>query len=880
MPNRRIGFGALAAIVLLVLSGAPPARAVDGFLISVHYELKASKLGNIHDAAMPGKLIRHDLKNDKPVGRKVLFDKEGVCAACLSPLGDRIALTRPNGTIAIVGVEGGAVTEVGSFVGGEKPKPNEIPYTALQWPASEGAAWIYYLDGRNSSAGSGGSNNTLRRVNAATRQDELVVKFNRGAAGGFALSPDATPHSGHFVKRTDNYVIAIYDLASGDGDMFNCPRTGGCGESVSPDGALLTANTGSHTEVILVDMAGNRQHQFRLSQWAGDPCRGKPREQVEWAWQSFRWSTNALNWISVTQGKLKLGSTHEIYFADAMLYDWINERQINVTRNPAGSFDRAAGFWETGGKTALLGYFSGKAPLAVEFKDQRLADDAAWDFGDGTAPQKGRTARHTFEKAGPYTVTARQGDRVFQAQVSVQKRLAPFGTCHWLSDKCLLVDFSEAVQASQPTAKLAGGAKVARVELNTTGRRMRIELDTPVTQNDKLTISGVTDFAQQPNPLQARPIDVAVPPWPANRTDLVYLWENGKTLNAVYDPLARQTNEFRVSRDAGQAGVDRYGRMRLDGGRFSTGFYSQSNAQMQFGDLVRADAFSLELVLQSTDLEQRKPTFPARIVNCSAWHDGDWEFFLGQQQDRLLASIRTTDNMLSMDGKPIKGDLHGRAPIYEIARLPDTAPHHLILSYIPGRLVAYLDGKQVYETKEVTGSLKAWGYGELCFGDNHNGGRHGWLGRLEDVAIYKRFIEPVEARQDAELALARIKARRSLPQVEVEAKLTGASRVPTVAEIAPYRDALVINEFVIDKVVRKSADWTAKPAIEPGGKIRVAQWGLVDGIPTAVGRAKAGDVQRLVLETYDNHPDKLDELEASNSLEEDFDVPLVYEPLP
>ncbi len=421
---------------------------------------------------------------------------------------------------------------------------------------------------------------------------------------------------------------------------------------------------------------------------------------------------------------------------------------------------------------------------------------------------------------------------------------------------------------------------MALVELNATGRRMRIELETPIAHDDKLSIAGLTDFAQVPNPLQSKPIDVVVPAWPANREGLVFLWENGKTLNAVYEPKSKQISELRVSRDAGQAGVDRYGRMRLDGGRFSTGFYAQSGAQMQFGDLVQADAFSLELVLQSTDLAQHKPVFPARIVNCSAWHDGDWNFLLGQQQDRLLASIRTTDNMLSLDGKPVKGDLHGRAPVYEIATLADTGPHHLILSYLPGRLVAYLDGKQVFESKEVTGSLKAWGYGEMCFGDNHNGGRHGWLGRLEDVAIYKRFIEPAEARQDAELALARVHARRSLPQIELEAKLVAASRVPTLAEIAPYRDALVINEFVIGNVARRSPQWTTPAGIEPGQKIRVAQWGLVDGIATAVGRAKIGDTQRLLLETYDDHPDKLDELETSNSLDDDFDVPLLYEPLP
>ena len=864
---------ALSIALALGLFVTRPASAVDGLLISIHYELGEGKLGNIHDGSFPGQLVRRDLRNEQPVGKRVLVESD-VSTACLSPLGDRVAFTRPDGSIAVVSVDGGPASEIGNFLAGEKPKAGEAPFALLQWPASEGAAWIYYLDGRG-----GGANNSLRRVNVATRQDELVVKFNRGASGGFALSPDATPRSGHFVKRTDNYVIAIYDLASGDGDMFNCPRTGGCGESISPDGALLTANNGAHTGVTLVDMAGNRQHEFRLSQWDGDPCLGKPREQVEWAWQSFRWATNALAWISVTQGKLRLGSTHEIYFADAMLYDWINQRQLNVTHNPTGSFDRAAGFWETGGKTALLGYFSGKAPLAVELQDARITADARWDFGDGTPPVSGRQVRHTFEKAGPYTVKATLGDQQFQAQVSVQRRLAPVGVCHYLSDKCLLVDFNEAVRG-QPAVRLAGGAKVAATELSATGRRLRIELETPLVHDDQLSITGLVDFAQEPNPLDSKPIDVAVPAWPANRDGLVFLWENGKTLNAVYDSQSKQISELRVGRDAGQAGIDRYGRMRLDGGRFSTGFYAQTNAQMQFGDLVRADAFSLEVLLQSTDLAQHKPEFPARIVNCSAWHDGDWNFFLGQQQDRLLASIRTSDNMLSLDGKPVKGDLHGRGPVYEIATLADLAPHHVIVSYVPGRLVAYLDGKQVFETKAVTGSLKAWGYGEMCFGDNHNGGRHGWLGRLENVAIYKRFIEPAEAQRDAELALARVKARHVMPQLQLEAKCLATSRVPALAEIAPYRDALIINEYQVDKITRRAPEWQGPAGVEPGRKIRVAEWGLVDGITTELARVKPGDVRQLVLEAYDNHPDKLDEIETSNSLDEDFELPLVYEPLP
>ena len=243
------------------------------------------------------------------------------------------------------------------------------------------------------------------------------MHFNRKFAGGFALSLDATPHAGKLVKRTDNYTIAIYDMARGDGDLFGCPRTGGCGESISPDGSLLTANAGDHASVNLVDVNGLRQGGFRLSEWDGDPCNpalGLKREQLQWAWQAFRWSVNAMNWISVTQGKLKLGSTHETYFQDLMLYDWVHHTQINVTHNAVGKFDRAGGFWQTGAKQEFLGYFSGKAPFTVEISDPRIKGAATWDFGDGSPAGAVSPAKHTFEKAGSYTISATQEGRTFQ----------------------------------------------------------------------------------------------------------------------------------------------------------------------------------------------------------------------------------------------------------------------------------------------------------------------------------------------------------------------------------------------------------------------------------------------------------------------------------
>jgi hypothetical protein len=234
--------------------------------------------------------------------------------------------------------------------------------------------------------------------------------------------------------------------------------------------------------------------------------------------------------------------------------------------------------------------------------------------------------------------------------------------------------------------------------------------------------------------------------------------------------------------------------------------------------------------------------------------------------------------MLTVDGKPTTADLNVHAPIYEIARLADTGPHHLVVAYVPGRLVAYMDGKKVFETAEVKGSLKAWNYGELCFGMNHNGGPFGWQGKLEGIAIYKRFMGEAEAKRNADISREKIRSRPVLPQIELAAVLRAVSQIPDASKIAPYREALVINEYEVTKVGQTSGNWKFPGQIKPGARIRVAQWGLLDGIRTDIARAKVGDTRVLFLEVFDKHPEKVDEIILSDTLEI-ADLPLLYEPL-
>jgi len=286
------------------------------------------------------------------------------------------------------------------------------------------------------------------------------------------------------------------------------------------------------------------------------------------------------------------------------------------------------------------------------------------------------------------------------------------------------------------------------------GRYLMIVTSAPLKGDDALSLKSIVDVSKAHEPLEDKPLKVQPAAWPSNRGGLVFLWEDARSVNGVFHAQSSTLRQFRIARQSGPAAMDRYGRMAPQRGRFGTGFFSQTGKGEQFADVVAANAFTLEATIQPTDLTQSKPEFPARIVNCSAWHDGDWVFMLGQQKDRLLFSIRTTDNFLNMEGQRVKDNLHGWAPLYEIATLSDTQPHHVVVTYVPGHLIAYMDGQKCFE-KDLTGNLQ-WGFGELCFGDNHNGGRHGWLGALEGVAMYSRALGPDEVKDNAQAYLEKV----------------------------------------------------------------------------------------------------------------------------
>lgn len=851
----------LIALVICLLAGLPGwLLAFDGYVITIRHQ--SNENGNIHDASTPGELVRYELSNGSVRGSKVLYSATpGITTAQIGPFGQRIAFCRADGTLGMMDSDGGNIAELGRFLPEDQVKKDQPASTGLQWPATDGGKWLYYTS----------HSNELVRIDLQSGKHEAVVTFNRDVAGEFALSPDATPTSGYIVKRTDNYAVVIYDLARGDGDLYSVPVwTPGCGIGISPDGSMFASNDGTHTVCSLVDMHARRQHSFRISEWDGDPTKGvKERAKLGWAWQHFRWSGNDMEWITVKQAPLVGESTHAIQFSDAMLYNWVQKRQINVTTNQAGTFDRPCGAWANS-EDQLLGYYRGEAPFTVEIADSRLGEAQwSWSVGNDNPGSTGPRFQHTFTEPGVFSVIAQRGDQRYRAQVTVDPRKAPAATVQVVNPGYLLINFDEAV-TGDGQVRLADGTAVAEAKLSLTGRQLQVALARPLAGSTQVHLEGFTDRAQLPNRISADPLEVAVPAWPGNHDGIVYRWESARANNVVHDPKNDRVLPSRL-----KGNYDRDGWLRLAGDQAGTGFFAQTGKGMDFHQVVSANRFTMEVVIQPEEQSQDAApgNFPRRIINCSAWHDGDWNFLLGQQDDKLVASIRTAENFLDMDGNPTTNALHGRAPVIELFTFSDTEPHHVVVTYEPGKLKAYVDGKQVLDSDQVTGDLK-WGYGELVFGGNHNSGRQRWRGRMRNMALYARALTPEEVRNHYTVIQPDI---RPLPRIAVRAELHAVSTTPTPESIAPYTEALIVNEYKVQEVLEHSGEWNG-PKVEAGQTIRVYQWGLMHRKPTENASLKPGAVRELTLEAYEAHPGKLDEVVTAHELDLASDAPLLYEP--
>lgn len=488
-----------------------------------------------------------------------------------------------------------------------------------------------------------------------------------------------------------------------------------------------------------------------------------------------------------------------------------------------------------------LGRHRGEAPLTVQFEPE---GDASWTFelGDGNEAT-GARAEHTYTRAGTYSVVARRdGGEPLRGQVAVEPGAPPKPRRAQLQadGRTIEVAFDEPIAPEGIEARLETGLPVAGVEPAGDGRRLRVRLAETLSGPDRLHLQGVRDRAQTPHVLEPVALPVEAPSWPSSRERAVFLWQSGEAPNLIHDP--RSGGDRAVSVEAlDRAHLDHAWRMVLGDGAFRV---SKEDSARIVHELQARNQMSIEMVVRpQAEVAGRNP---ALIVSTFG---GTPNLRLGQRGDRLELVHR---------GKSRRQGSYQRA---ELMTLPVGRTSHVVVTYTPGRLGAYRDGELVTESSDLGGDFYQWDAQPLIFG----GGDPEWQGRLEGVAIYSRVLSPEEVAENARRYEKILDERPEVPQTRVRAQLTARSRPPTLDEITPYRQGLVVYEYEVEEVLSGEAP----------DRLRVAHWAILDGETLPVTEWQTGRTVELTLEPFEANR-QLEPLYVSDTLQGGQELPLYH----
>ena len=371
--------------------------------------------------------------------------------------------------------------------------------------------------------------------------------------------------------------------------------------------------------------------------------------------------------------------------------------------------------------------------------------------------------------------------------------------------------------------------------LEVAGRPVRIAPHPAVDRFPDVYVKSVRKPRAEPVP-EPVPQEAEGDVWPSDREGLAYLWETADAENLASDPTLGVERSFPLERE-GSARLDHFHRMDLGGGAYVA---SEEAGQAVVAAVKRRNEVTLEAMVTPRAANQN-----AAIIALSGGRPDTRNLVLAQERDELVLHLAVARR--------------GRAE-HEIrlGKLTAGRPTHVLVSYRPGHLAAWLDGEEVLETTDLQGDFFRWRPRPLIFGAERR--RPGsWSGWLEGVAFYSRALGPGEARENARRYLEKVSNRPDVPRSRVRGRLLARSRTPTLKEISPYREALAVYEYRTDQ-----------------GNVRVAHWVILDGEPQPASGWREGEERGLLLEPFAQNP-QLESVFLSDTLPPAPGIPLWYE---
>jgi hypothetical protein len=494
-----------------------------------------------------------------------------------------------------------------------------------------------------------------------------------------------------------------------------------------------------------------------------------------------------------------------------------------------------------------LGRHRGEAPFEVtlhpEAGEPGAADGWRFDWGDGTPA--GAEPTHRYERPGRYRVSARRDGRELGGAVHVVPGAPPRVVRAEVraGGREVAVVFDELVDPAGTAVRLESGAAVTGVARGERGRDVVVALAEPLAGTDVLVLEGVRDRASVPHAMQAARLPLEVATWPGRSEGLAFVFQTEGAPNVARDVDTGRDRSFNLT-------AYRRARLNAHGALFGTGghFEADDLPKGLAAQFRERDALTVEVTVWPV---HKNTPDPARIL-AFALPGKSPNFALSQHGRHAAIRLRT------------EARTSGKTSEVDFGELEPGRPNHLLVTYRPGRLVAYQNGVRVLDTDAVQGGFAEWRDGAtLSFGADPDG-RYDFAGTIEGVALYDRALEDEEAAAKAHAYLALVADRPPIERLRAKGRLVATSAAPTPDQIAPYREALVLYEYAVQKKKRGKLG---------GERIRVAHWAVLDGAVQPLPEPGADARVPLVLERWEHHP-RLESAYLADTLDPDPDVPL------
>ncbi len=466
--------------------------------------------------------------------------------------------------------------------------------------------------------------------------------------------------------------------------------------------------------------------------------------------------------VSLSMGALAFGASPNQHDHNKSDYDIfvcaIDPRTLRRTGKPVRySFDNHTDRypsvyfreWELGTQS-----FEGKSRARWTLPENEKA--AVWSFGDGSSEKGGRTAGHVYSKPGVYTVEAK-GGRTYRGTVVISAPEKPSVARVMTTRGGVALFMSEPVDIKGMKLGLHSGTPIGARKLSESGTRIDIAFDAPV-EEDVLYVKGICDLAQEPNRL-----DITIP--------INTLRYPGGDPVWYYAP----DGENMVYRDGVPEPPVLKGRSWLAG-----------NYGLCFcGGALEAGASPGEAIRKSGSF--------GIVFDVCVKKTGEYGvIFAVSQKNAVNLSLAAEHGSLVLRMRTFLG-VYYQKPVLVLAKLEPGRTVHGAVTYGGDVVSVYMDGRLAASFTDAQGGFDKWDAWD-CTAGNLPDGKGAFTGVINSLAVYDRALSPEEIASDFELSKRAIKPYAPNGRA-VTAKLTAASRLPSLEEIAPYKDALINCEF-------------------------------------------------------------------------------------